>query len=771
MKADQGPVNGQSRTNVLAGDDQEPGTLTDSPTRSTGFPYPPLPSNDGLRVLNLLPGDFWDPLTGKLESVPFSAKPRYIALSYTWADPDPDYARIPSMPREEPVSVAIPATDSDTGDEAALPVNKAKRPHININAASLPLFHNLSLALRFLRSPTHSLPLWVDAICVDQANMDERNAQVALMAFIFKRAAGVISWLGVPNLEGRPARRGSAFGRRNERSDLRMLWETRTSHHIAGRFADKAVGPDLFNFVKDSMPPLHFDERNNDGNPLPVLRKIAAGDRMLRVHDNPYWSRLWVIQEVCLPSNLAFVFGGEVWPEALLRQILVAAETISGRVLVAQQPAEMTMGKLLAARKERFTDAMRLESLIERFMRSGCAELRDRVFGLVGLANDVDSFALDIMHPQHRLLTEDSAQGRGRGSLQIDYTRSFYDIWRDVVSYMYFRAKPMLDFGKETTGMEDERRIRVVRFAGVVQMAFEGKLEEKVPRMSKPLQGAVRKADLVSSAATKGRSHGTRPFRAGVGTPIPMSVAHPPERQMIQAKGYVAGTVVHIGPTYGEFVGSYLQQQRWLASWDTHYPEARDLEKLRQMEESYSAKIIDYSDTAIARIRHINNEDTVCWSVLGGVPPITEFPGFFPHLNDDSEPVRFLGSDFCMGLAPAGVHVGDLVIRFWNCDAAVIVRRGKGTYASWHGLVGRADVAEPHGQRRDGMDNTAKDAMRIFGGDGAAGSAGAGVDRVLLKPRQGRSSSPDASGGPRTKAMYIRLDFETLQLISSGIAI
>ncbi len=42
---------------------------------------------------------------------------------------------------------------------------------------------------------------------------------------------------------------------------------------------------------------------------------------------------------------------------------------------------------------------MRLEALVERFMGSGCAELRDRVFGLVGLANDVDSFALDIPEP------------------------------------------------------------------------------------------------------------------------------------------------------------------------------------------------------------------------------------------------------------------------------------------------------------------------------------------------------------------------------------
>ena len=37
---------------------------------------------------------------------------------------------------------------------------------------------------------------WVDALCMDQQNVLERNSQVARMANIFRRASGVVVWLG-----------------------------------------------------------------------------------------------------------------------------------------------------------------------------------------------------------------------------------------------------------------------------------------------------------------------------------------------------------------------------------------------------------------------------------------------------------------------------------------------------------------------------------------------------------------------------------------------
>jgi hypothetical protein len=38
--------------------------------------------------------------------------------------------------------------------------------------------------------------LWIDALCIDQENVIERNHQVQQMGEIFSRASNVLAWLG-----------------------------------------------------------------------------------------------------------------------------------------------------------------------------------------------------------------------------------------------------------------------------------------------------------------------------------------------------------------------------------------------------------------------------------------------------------------------------------------------------------------------------------------------------------------------------------------------
>jgi hypothetical protein len=40
--------------------------------------------------------------------------------------------------------------------------------------------------------------LWVDQICIDQSNTDERNHQVNLMSKIYRLATRTMVWLGLP---------------------------------------------------------------------------------------------------------------------------------------------------------------------------------------------------------------------------------------------------------------------------------------------------------------------------------------------------------------------------------------------------------------------------------------------------------------------------------------------------------------------------------------------------------------------------------------------
>ena len=55
---------------------------------------------------------------------------------------------------------------------------------------------NCELALRYLRRKDRKVLLWVDAVCIDQYSVLERNHQVSVMGSIYHKAKNVIIWLG-----------------------------------------------------------------------------------------------------------------------------------------------------------------------------------------------------------------------------------------------------------------------------------------------------------------------------------------------------------------------------------------------------------------------------------------------------------------------------------------------------------------------------------------------------------------------------------------------
>jgi hypothetical protein len=70
--------------------------------------------------------------------------------------------------------------------------------HITINGKSFRVRKNLHYFLRMARHRQRLLQewFWIDALCIDQSNVNERNHQVQQMGLIYSRATEVISWLG-----------------------------------------------------------------------------------------------------------------------------------------------------------------------------------------------------------------------------------------------------------------------------------------------------------------------------------------------------------------------------------------------------------------------------------------------------------------------------------------------------------------------------------------------------------------------------------------------
>jgi hypothetical protein len=117
------------------------------------------PGRKEVRLLHLQPGDFEDPLRGNLQVCSILTSQPYAALSYVWGSKD------------------------DAGE-------------ICLDGELLPITHNLKTALQHIRCTTERLTIWIDAICINQIDVTERNNQVAIMGEIYASATDVFIWLG-----------------------------------------------------------------------------------------------------------------------------------------------------------------------------------------------------------------------------------------------------------------------------------------------------------------------------------------------------------------------------------------------------------------------------------------------------------------------------------------------------------------------------------------------------------------------------------------------
>jgi hypothetical protein len=132
----------------------------------------PLPL-DGLsfRIAILSPGSLDDILHMTLEVRSLEESDLdYEAISYCW-------------------SQGIGDAIEDTWDF------EVKCDEVTINVP-----RNLGRALRRLRYRDRQRRLWMDSVCIDQQNVEEKNCQVARMGKIFERATRVIVWLGEEDL-------------------------------------------------------------------------------------------------------------------------------------------------------------------------------------------------------------------------------------------------------------------------------------------------------------------------------------------------------------------------------------------------------------------------------------------------------------------------------------------------------------------------------------------------------------------------------------------
>jgi hypothetical protein len=144
---------------------------------------------------------------------------------------------------------------------------------------------NLELALRYLRHHKQPRTLWIDAVCIDQANEDEKRLQIQRMDFIYANASSVVVWLGGYHAIG-------GADNCNESS-------TRTDHLCVHRRQINAAFQ-LARSLGGLRNILHWNFTRNKERRF-RLRKSMLGLR--DISRRGWWERLWVVQEVALATG------------------------------------------------------------------------------------------------------------------------------------------------------------------------------------------------------------------------------------------------------------------------------------------------------------------------------------------------------------------------------------------------------------------------------------------------------------------------------------
>ncbi|KAJ0326573.1 hypothetical protein COL5a_006759 [Colletotrichum fioriniae] len=286
------------------------------------------------RLIFLYPGSGEDPFEAHLEIVDIEHAPPYEALSYTWG-----------KPMEQP------------------------RDYIWMQGCPMPIKPNLEDALRSLRLPNQVRRLWVDALCIDQSDLDERARQVQYMRLVYKHAARVIVWLGL-----KTSGTHEAFQAAERLARIRELTHPAATGPDGGQL-DPGTVQDLMSSMLEDLPEtcmVHLDE----------------------IFERQYFSRCWCVQEVVASSRaIAKIEDLEMSFFDLIASLIVLAGWKNE--IVIDRPYQLWNLILMRRQPNSFLGQPEVEGSIGSFLALleltrtlQATDDRDKVFSLLGICDE-----------------------------------------------------------------------------------------------------------------------------------------------------------------------------------------------------------------------------------------------------------------------------------------------------------------------------------------------------------------------------------------------
>lgn len=259
---------------------------------------------------------------------------------------------------------------------------------IKLNGKVLRVTENLHSALQCLRSCDQDRILWIDAICIDQSNMEERSQQVQKMSSIFGFASRVIFWLGKPTAEVEFL--------------LKSLSELQAKSALYSHEDSEVDGVHL----KELWSNIQLTPGRQDDEQASRLRK---GLQVLLAR--PWFRRVWILQEVA-NAHSAIVCVGKL---SIPAHIFAVSPLLLGLDTDAHVQSVLDIIPGSARTKSWWSRERDLFSLLVKFRASGATDKRDMVFALLGISSEPVN---------HRLL-------------RADYTKPIEYVIHDAIRYWF----------------------------------------------------------------------------------------------------------------------------------------------------------------------------------------------------------------------------------------------------------------------------------------------------------------------------------------------
>jgi heterokaryon incompatibility protein (HET) len=340
---------------------------------SLTFSYSPLQdASKDIRLLRILPAsntDNHNDVYVTMEKISNYKSLVYDALSYAWGD-------------------------------------ASKTKTIFVNDCQFEVTENLYAGLLELRDfePKQKYSrnefIWIDALCINQTDDNEKSLQVQRMRDIFSEAAQVIVWLGTPKIDVQLGM-DTIVLLVEAYSDYKALMES--NPHQRPAHYDKLLVA-LKEFISMNQKPLD-----------------AVTDSTRHIFHMPWWDRLWILQEVAVAKEVWVLFGSNVlgfgYFGALYDTIRVLrnipdSEVANGWSLHIDSIFSATISSQRVVRSRSWLDAevTLLEALKELFVSSGsqATNPRDRFYALIGLGVKVEAMVgmADYSIPWKELYTK-----------------------------------------------------------------------------------------------------------------------------------------------------------------------------------------------------------------------------------------------------------------------------------------------------------------------------------------------------------------------------